>query len=87
MKIFKNFNDLLALLLIVLIVTLWVLQGKGVITAMPEVSGATIAAFTIVIQYYFRRAPVDAETTTTTTTTTPTIPTPTPGTTTTPSIS
>ncbi len=53
----KNFNDLLALILVVLIVGLWVLQGKGVINAMPEVSGATIATFTLVVQYYFRRAP------------------------------
>jgi hypothetical protein len=53
----KTFNDFLALLLIFLIIGLWILQGKGIITAMPEVSGATIATFTLIVQFYFRKAP------------------------------
>lgn len=56
MKI-KHFNDVLALVLVFLIVALWILQGLGKISAMPEVSGATIAAFTLIIQYYFRKSP------------------------------
>lgn len=59
MKLFKNVNDLLALILIILIIGLWVLQGRGFIEAMPEGSGATIATFTIIVQYYFRRAPTN----------------------------
>jgi len=55
--LFKNFNDFLAVILVCLIVCLWVLQGRGIILAMPEISGATIATFTIIVQYYFRRAP------------------------------
>ena len=54
---FKQFNNLLALVLVVLIVILWLLQGLKVIQALPEVSGATIATFTLVVQYYFRKAP------------------------------
>ncbi len=53
----KNTNDLLAVWLITLIIGLWVLQGRGIISAMPEVSGATIATFTLVVQYYFRKSP------------------------------
>ncbi len=54
---FKTFNDFLALILVLLIVGLWILQGTDIIDAMPEVSGATIATFTLVVQYYFRKAP------------------------------
>ncbi len=54
---FKNFNDFLALILVLAIIALWVLQGTGTIQAMPEVSGATIATFTLVVQYYFRKSP------------------------------
>lgn len=54
---FKNFNDMLALILIFLIFALWIIQGLGIIAAMAEISGATIATFTLVVQYYFRRAP------------------------------
>ncbi len=54
---FKSFNDFFAVFLVFLIICLWVLQGRGIISAMPEISGATIATFTLIVQYYFRRAP------------------------------
>jgi hypothetical protein len=54
---FKQFNNLLALVLIALIITLWILQGLGLIKADAEISGATIATFTLVVQFYFRKAP------------------------------
>ena len=53
----KSFNDRLALVLLGLIPTLWVLGGLGVIALAPEVVGALIATWTLVVQYYFRRQP------------------------------
>ena len=53
----KTFNDRLALLLIVLIPVLWFLTGYGIIKLAPEVTGALIATWTLVIQFYFRRQP------------------------------
>jgi hypothetical protein len=60
----KQFNDLLALVLVALIVMLWILQGLKVIEAQLEISGATIATFTLVVQYYFRKAPANGTTAT-----------------------
>lgn len=57
----KGINDLLALLIIVLVFpALWVLDGRGVISLPGEVLGATIAAFTLIVQYYFRKKAGDA---------------------------
>ena len=53
----QNFNDRLALLVLVLIPLLWVFQGLSWVKLAPEVTGALIATWTLVIQYYFRRAP------------------------------
>ena len=53
----KNWNDLLSLLLIFIIPALWILSGKGIIETDASVNGALIATWTIIIQYYFRRAP------------------------------
>ena len=51
----KTFNDTLALVLLVGLPGLW-LANKWL--PLPgEVTGATIAAFTLVIQFYFRRMP------------------------------
>ena len=56
--IIKNFNDLLALLLgVTVLPILWILQGLGMLTLPGEVIGATIAAETLIVQYYFRRQP------------------------------
>ena len=53
----QNFNDLLALFLIVAIIPgLWLLQGIGVIKSFPsDVNGALILAWGLIIQFYFRK--------------------------------
>ena len=53
----KTFNDRLAIFLILIIPTLWILQGFDFFTLAPEVVGALIATWTLVIQFYFRRQP------------------------------
>lgn len=55
----QNFNDLLCLIVIVLIVLLWVLTGVNVIALPETVTGATIATWTLIVQYYFRRKPTN----------------------------
>ena len=54
--LWQNWNDMLSLVLIVLIVALWV--GSCYLPApLPEsVIGATIVVFTLVAQFYFRKA-------------------------------
>jgi hypothetical protein len=53
----KNHRDLLSVLIgIVLIGGLWIVNGRGIITLPGEVVGATIAAFTLIVQFYFRKA-------------------------------
>lgn len=70
-KIIRNTNDLIAmLLLLVVIPALWVLQGLGRLTMSGEVIGATIMGWTLVLQYYFRKAPDDTTSSTSTTTST-----------------
>lgn len=51
----QNFNDSLAIFLIIIMPVLWYLQGKGVVTMPGEVTGAFIATWTLVIQFYFRK--------------------------------
>jgi hypothetical protein len=59
----KTFNDLLALIVMILIIILWALQGLGIITLPGEIIGATIAIFTLIGQFYFRKSkPADAVT-------------------------
>lgn len=58
-----KFNNFFATFLVALIATLWILQGTGKISAMPEVSGATIATFTLIVQFYFRKSPPTPPTT------------------------
>jgi hypothetical protein len=54
----KRINDLLALIILVLIIPgLWVVDGLGLLQVNPEVLGATIAAWTLILQFYFRKAP------------------------------
>ena len=55
----KNWNDILALWLLFAIPGLWVLDGLDLIPFAlgPEVTGGLIATWTLVVQYYFRRAP------------------------------
>ena len=53
---FKRINDLLALLILVVIFpVLWILDGRGIIELPGEVLGGTIAAFTLIVQFYFRK--------------------------------
>jgi hypothetical protein len=51
-----NFNDFLCLFILGLIFTLWILSGSKVFDLNQEILGATIAFFTIIGQYYFRKA-------------------------------
>ena len=53
----KSWNDFLALLVLVTIPVLWGLQAKSDFELAGEVNGALIATWTLVVQYYFRRAP------------------------------
>lgn len=54
----KNFNDVLALLLMVLVIPgLWVATGLNYLDLPEVVLGATIPVWTLVAQYYYRRAP------------------------------
>ena len=56
----QSFNDFLALVLILGIVILWLIQGCGKITLPPEVTGALIVTWTLIVQYYFRKAKTEA---------------------------
>lgn len=53
----QTFNDFLALLAFIgLIPALWILQGCSVIALPDEVTGATIVVWSLIGQYYFRKA-------------------------------
>jgi hypothetical protein len=61
---FKRINDLLALLILVFIFpALWIMDGRGIIQLSGEVMGAMIAAFTLIVQYYFRKKTSESTTT------------------------
>jgi hypothetical protein len=51
----QNFNDLLALTLILGIVALWVIQAICKLSMPSEVIGALIVTWTLIVQYYFRK--------------------------------
>lgn len=54
----RNVNDWIALIILLLVIPgLWVLVGLGMVTMPGEIIGATIAAWTLVLQYYFRKQP------------------------------
>ena len=56
MRLISNINDLIALVLLIAIIPgLWVADGLQMLDLSAEVLGATIAAWTIVLQYYFRK--------------------------------
>ncbi len=58
----KRINDLLALVILGAIIPgLWILDGSGAIDLPGEVLGATIAAFTLIVQFYFRKKAGTAE--------------------------
>jgi hypothetical protein len=52
----KNFRDLLAILIgVVVFPASWILQGFGVVVIPEGVIGATIAIETLIAQFYFRK--------------------------------
>lgn len=56
MKLLVDFNDLIALVLLLLIIPgLWVVDGLHLVVLNGEVLGATITAWALVLQYYFRK--------------------------------
>lgn len=56
----KTFNDRLALIVAVGLPGLWIVHGLGLAPLPGEILGATIAAWTLVLQYYFRKKPEDS---------------------------
>jgi hypothetical protein len=58
----QTFNDFFALFVVALIVALWIVQGISAITLRDDVNGALVVLFTLIVQYYFRRAPPDKPT-------------------------
>lgn len=54
-----NWNDVLAFMLLIAIPMVWVLAGRGWmdLTKLGDVNGVLITTWTLIIQYYFRRAP------------------------------
>jgi len=57
----SNFNDFLCLFLMGAILTMWFLDGLDFMKLNLEVLGSTIAFFTLVGQYYFRKKQTEAE--------------------------
>ena len=55
----KSFNDRLAIWLLILIPGIWIADALNVwaMDLNPEVGGALIATWTLVIQYYWRKQP------------------------------
>lgn len=51
----QSFNDLLCLVLVTLITASWLLAGGKIISLPPEISGAEIVTWTLLVQYYFRK--------------------------------
>ncbi len=57
----KNFNDLLALLMAVIVFPgMWICQGLGYVSIPEGVIGATIAIETLIAQFYFRKKETEA---------------------------
>jgi len=53
----KNFRNLLALILELVIIGMWIIQGMSIVAMPGEVIGASIAVFTLIAQFYFRKKP------------------------------
>jgi len=54
--LWKNWNDQLSLIVLLIIAALWALGGIGILKLPSEVTGATIVVFTLITQFYFRKA-------------------------------
>ena len=52
----QNWNDVLALVFGLTILAMWIISGCGIICLSDIVTGATIMAFGMIVQYYFRKA-------------------------------
>ena len=60
MMLIKNFRNLLALLIgVIVFPAVWVLHGLGILNLPGEVLGVTIAIETLVANFYFRKANVE----------------------------
>ena len=58
MNIIKNFRNLLALLVgVVVFPAIWILHGLGIVSMPEAVIGATISIETMVAMFYFRKKP------------------------------
>ncbi len=51
----QNFNDLLCLVLVTVIIALWILAGMKLLVLPAEVTGALIVTWTLLVQFYFRK--------------------------------
>ena len=61
----KNFRNLLALLVAVIVFpTIWVLQGLGLLNMPGEILGVTVSVETMIAVFYFRKKGADDTTTT-----------------------
>ena len=52
----QNFNDLLCLVLVVMIMAAWILAGIKLLELPAEVTGALTVTWTLLVQFYFRKA-------------------------------
>jgi hypothetical protein len=52
----QNFNDLLALVVVIGTILVWICAGTGAITLPDIVNGGLIATLTLIVQFYFRKA-------------------------------
>ena len=58
----QNFNDTLALLVMVFVIPgMWIAQGVGVMNLPEGAMGASIALETLIAQFYFRKAKTEAD--------------------------
>lgn len=57
-----TFNEGLGTLLVLIIPALWVLHAQGIAPLPGEVMGALIATWTLVIQFFFRKAKNNGQT-------------------------
>lgn len=58
----KKFRDLLALITITGIIPgLWIATGRGYLNLPGEVIGATIMAWGLLLQFYFRKKPKEEQ--------------------------
>lgn len=52
----RTWNDVLALTFGLIILAFWGLTGQKILVLPDIVLGATISTFTLIVQYYFRKA-------------------------------